>query len=168
MLRLRMVWLFLAVPMVVNAAPPSPQLCRASFMNFVVDREPHGYPINEAELSVLSANKCSVKGKPGEDVAIRIGDTRIDVYDRVTQKHTIAQSTTFININHEKKTAEITNNYLNLNLKVPVEVQQNTIVIKINEKPALLFGPTAPPFYNLRIGSGIIINLEGQRGIKKP
>ncbi|MEG3130391.1 hypothetical protein SC171_22000 [Pantoea cypripedii] len=163
-----MVWLFLAVPMVVNAAPPSPQPCRASFMNFVVDREPHGYPINQAELSVTSAGKCSVKGHPGKDVAIRIGDTRIDVYDRVTQKHTIALSTTFININHEKKTAEITNNYLNLNLEVPVEVQQNTIVIKINEKPALLFGPAGPPFYNLRIGSGINIDLGGQRGIKNP
>lgn len=145
----------LGVPGCVLAAQP----CQVRFHNFIVDREPHGYPINKATLRVVSATACSSKMDKNGNIAIRIGETVIDVYDRVTHQHSAARSTTFVNINPASKRAELFNNYLSMNIVVPIEIKGQRMTIKLSQPPKTLFGPSAPPDYILRLGSELTINL---------
>lgn len=147
--------IMLATPACAFAAQP----CQVRFHNFVVDREPHGYPINKATLRVVSASACSSRTDKKGNVAIRIGETVIDVYDRVTHQHSAARSTTFINVNPANQRAELFNNYLNINIEVPIELKGRRMTIKLTQPPKALFGPSAPPDYILRLGAELTINL---------
>lgn len=153
---------FIVVLLIILASPVSAfaaQPCQVRFNNFVVDREPHGYPINKATLRVVSATACSSRTDKNGNVAIRIGETVIDVYDRVTHQHSAARSTTFVNVNLASQRAELFNNYLSINIEVPVAVKGRRMTIKLTQPPKALFGPSAPPDYILRLGAELTINL---------
>lgn len=141
---------------VVLAAPM--QFCKASFHHFIVDREPGGYPVNKATLTVLSAGTCGRKDD-ANGTTIILRNMTVDVYDSVTSKHQTAKSTTSIDIDIKRKLARIFNNYLGLSIELPIRLQGNQIIIRLAKPPVQVFGPAAAPYYILRMGSELTIEL---------
>lgn len=160
------VLMWLCLPTAVLAAPVPEQPCKASFRNFVVDREPKGYPVNKATLTVIGAGACFSKdgnysASPGLghfDAVISIKSTLIDVYDNVTREHSTARTTTSISVSRERKLAVLFNNYLGLNIELPIELQGSRVTIKLTQPPKKILGPSAPPLYELRMGSELTID----------
>lgn len=151
----------LFLPSVVLAVPT--QSCKASFHHFIVDREPGGYPVNKATLAVLSAGICTRKNDadPERDYGTKIilRNTTVDVYDNVTRKHQTAKSTTSVDIDIKRKLARIFNNYLGLSIELPFRLQGDQIIIRLAKPPVQIFGPAAAPYYTLRIGSELTIDV---------
>lgn len=151
----------LFLPSVVLAAPAQP--CKASFRHFIVDREPGGYPVNKATLTVLSARACTRKDDAGPErdygTQIILRNTTADIYDSVTRKHQTAKSTTSVDIDIKRKLARIFNNYLGLSIELPFRLQGNQIIIRLAKPPVQVFDPAAAPYYTLRMGSELTIEL---------
>lgn len=151
---LLLTWLFL--PSVVLAVPA--QSCKSSFHHFIVDREPGGYPVNKATLTALSAGSC-VRKENADGATIILRNTTVDVYNSITRKHQTAKSTTSVDIDIKRKLARIFNNYLGLSIELPFQLQGNQIKISLTKPPEQIFGPAAAPYYILRMGSELTIEL---------
>lgn len=155
----------LFLPSVVLAVPAQP--CKASFRHFIVDREPGGYPVNKATLTALSAGTC-VRKEDADGTTIILRNTTVDVYDCITRKHQTAKSTTSVNIDIKRKLARIFNNYLGLSIELPFRLQGNQIIIRLAKPPEQVFGPAAAPYYTLRIGSELTIELPSSPVARSP
>lgn len=151
----------LFLPSLVLAAPA--QSCKVSFHHFIVDREPGGYPVNKATLTVLSAGACTWKDDADREqdygTKIVLRNTTVDVYDNVTRRHQTAKSTTSVDIDIKRKLARIFNNYMGLSIELPFSLQGNSILIRLIKPPVQVFGPAAAPYYTLRMGSELTIEL---------
>jgi len=160
----------LFLPSVVLAVPA--QSCKASFHQFIVDREPGGYPVNKARLTALSTGSCTMKddasseGDYGTKITIR--NTTVDIYDSVTRRHHTAKSTTSVDIDIERKLARIFNNYLGLSIELPFTWQGNQIIIRLAKPPVQVFGPAKAPYYTLRMGSELKIELPSLYVVRPP
>lgn len=145
----------LFLPSLVLAAPT--QHCKATFHNFIVDREPGGYPVNKAALTAVNAKSCTIKNTGDKEILLR--NTKINIYDKVTHKQQKAISTTAITIDTKRQMANIFNNYLGLDIELPFIKKANQIIIKVNKPPVQVFGQGAAPYYHLKKGAELIIQL---------
>ncbi|WP_434113422.1 hypothetical protein [Paraburkholderia caffeinilytica] len=150
---------------ILHAAPSWSEPCKVTFHDFVVDRDPKGYPVNRATLTVTGYDVClrrdgshvSTKERPF-DTEVLLKHTHIDVEDLVTHKHSYVQTPTSIAISRKRHLAELSNNYLAQNIELPIEVKGSKVIVKVTQPPRRIFGDPVAPAYSLRLGSELIID----------